>query len=454
MSRRKINPMFLILTVLTLLPLIGCYVWFYMTADNNRLRIEDLSGDRSELNHLTISGLLADNSHKSSFLFSKGKMTQTISSCSPSYLKQFEEVPLNKRDYLKYNRIRLADDAHTENDIYINENNGNLDIITSTDKANLYYSIAGGKKSFIFKTGVIYYSEYYGLLLRYQQKKGSNVRVPVEYAGFRNVQTGNMRNNRYQFRTYNDRIYIYTCTGADCMGTGGVFDITDAYYGTDYGAGARIEQYTKNQIAVLENLAPINLENGRVQIFGMEIVQDRMFFLLTIDNQIVIRPFDMASSTFLEDIPLDLTIDPEQYNSTDGLPNYAFSVHDSFICFEFQEAIPKTAGQPQKWQSHFCVLDTETLSLPIDCSDHLPRISWKSSQMLYKDEKLYTLSAYPVTRNNSVNFSEDLRIQVYNQERLLYSGRLVSDVSDDIQYRGKQDSNSLYYRAYYNLRLQ
>lgn len=454
MNRRKISPMFCVLAVLTVLPLIGFYVWFYMAADNNGLRIEDISGNPSELNNLTISGLLADNSHKSSFLFSKGKLTQTISSCSPSYLEQFEEVPLNKRNYLKYNRIRLADDAHTENDIYINENNGNLDIITSTDKANLYYSIAGGKKSFIFKTGVVYYSEYYGLLLRYQQKKGSNVRVPVEYAGFRNVQTGNMRNNRYQFRTYNDRIYIYTCTGADCMGTGGVFDITDAYNGTDYGEGARIEQYTKNQIAVLENLAPIDLENGLVQIFGMEIIQDRMFFLLTIENRVVIRPFDMNSLTFLEDIPLDLFIDPEQYKSTDGLPDYSYSLYDSFACFEFPEAIPKTSSQPKKWKSHFCVLDMNALSLSIDCSDNSPRTFWKPSKMLYKDDKLYTLSEFPVSRNNSVNFLEDLRIQIYSQKERLYSGRLISDVSDDIQYRGKQDSDSLYNRAYYNLKLQ
>lgn len=423
----------------------GFFAWYYLAGDDNRLRMEDIAGDREELEAVEIGGVLADDVHKTTFRFVHGQVRQQLSSSSYRYLNSLGPPAYKKDPDFKVNALRVAGDALTKSDIYDDPALDNIIAVHAT-KASLYYKFNNAKVPFMFKTEVTYVSPDYGIQIRYYQKAGSSSRRPTGQYSFKNVHTGDTKETDCT-RRVGDKTYVFTRTGRNCSGYGGVFEISDMLKGT-LGEDVQLERVTSIPITDPLNLAPIDLKDGQVQIFGMESAGDKLIFLTLQNNRVVLKPFDVGKDQFMYDVDLGLTVNPAY--CPEGLPTYAYAVCGDTIVLEIEAGLAGGQGQ-----NHYFILDHTTGKLRMTYTDPTHYSTWEPSVMLYKGEKLYILQRLKATQEAAFS-AQALQMTVCGPSTVLYRGKIVSDATDDALFRGKRsgDSPILHDRGYYALTLK
>jgi len=256
-----------------------------------------------------------------------------------------------------------------------------------------------------------------------------------------------------------DNMYLYTTTGADCTGFGGVYEIKIVD-----------NHWTVSQ----ENLAPLDLKDGKVQIVGMKASKNWFVFITVENNKVIIKPFNRSSNTVENDIiigPLPKSAITENFDSlhnviTDVFYNAAIQ-DDEFFNIEIIEKHSEYSNEyPQS--TIFSTISLTQNEIVISYRENNPFYLLNKDRrgdflhsyetiMKYKNNRLYILRSYfrmPYVTDEALNI---VQISVYENNQDVYQGELISTVEEDYNYQGAEPSKSYgttYMRSYYYLELE
>lgn len=447
MIKKIRRHMVIVAAVVTAAVLCIVWGWFAVAVRDNNLHLQTMFGSLSPADDVTISGLLADTRQKSAFTLhirdGDYTVSQSFSASSEEFLNSFDHssLPIKKINYLLPAQGAKVED-HSE-DAYTKGYT-----LLVTDYAQLYYAIEGPDSDFLFATDVVYGKEGAKLELEFAPQKDPKALFPTYYMRLWGLRTGEQDAQPYLIRQAGEKTYIFTRTGADCRGFGGLYDITEALE-SPAGDQPVLPNDSRYYQIELPNLAPIDLEDGNVQIFGMEVVGDRMVFLLLDGGEIVLRWFDPQTLTFVGDTSLGVPMERE--GDGDQLPVYQFTtVGKEQAVLE----IPSIFDDEVRATNYF-LLSGASCAIEASCTDSRGYISWRPSLVLWKNERLYTLKSVPTQYPTGV-FDTHLLLNIYDDGRLVYSGAVVSSAADDARYAEQSITaqEPLPIREYYDLSLK
>ena len=439
--------MVIVVAVITAITLCALWGWFAVAVRDNDLHLQTMFGSLSPEDDVTISGLLADTQQKSAFTLQirDGSCTvyQSFSASSEDFLNSFENSSPSIR---KTNYLLPAEGAEVKDRSKDAYTEGYTLLVT--DYAQLYYGVQGPESDFLFATDIVYGREGALIELEFAPQRDSQALFPTYYMRLGDLRTGERDAQANLIRQAGEKTYMFTRTGADCSGFGGLYDITEALKSAA-GEQPVLPNNSHYYQIELPNLAPIDLEDGNVQIFGMEVVGDRMVFLLLDHGQIVLRWFDPQTLTFLGDIVLDIPTDLQEYS--DQLPLYRFTADENGMAVL---EIPSIFEDSVRSVNYF-VLNAATCAIESICTDSRGYIAWRPSLSLWKNGRLYTLKSVP-TQYPAGIFDTYLLLNIYDEGSMVYSGAVVSSAGDDARY-AEQPVNAqekLPIREYYDLALE
>ena len=447
MIKKIHRHMVIVVAVITVIVLCTVWGWFAVAVRDNNLHLQTMFGTLSPADDVTISGLLADTRQKSAFTLQirDGDYTvsQSFSASSEDFLRSFSR---SSPPIQKINHLLPAQGAEIEDRSEEAYTEGYTLLVT--DYAQLYYAIEGPESDFIFVTDIVYGREGAKLELEFAPRKDTETKFPTFYTRLGDLRTGEQDTQPYLIRQLGEKTYIFTRTGADCHGTGGLYDITEALK-SSAGRQPILPNDDHYYQIELPNLAPIDLEDGNVQIFGMEVVGDRMVFLLLDGGEIVLRWFDPQTLTFLGDTVLEIPTQLE--GNGDQLPAYRYTaVGEDLGVLE----IPSIFDGAVRATNYFLLNGTDCAA-ETACTDSRSYIAWRPSLVLWKNERLYTLKSVPTQYPTGI-FDTYLLLNIYDDGRLVYSGAVVSSAGDDARYAEQPigEQEPLPIREYYDLSLE
>lgn len=449
--------LFAVISAFTVAALGTGYFYTYSCIPQKAVEIVNSSGDRSVLDDIKISGVIADELHKQEFTITGNSVSCNFQASSRDFTSKFAEVlPGNMPINLRSN-IQIPDDAKTSRSTSENQD-GSITTSVTANKADLYYIIYKDRITFSFKTDVIYNSDSMGveissttknnkLITTSQNSGGGDIGIPCEMVYLvRTSETG--------------RVFAFTSTGKNCSGFGGAYEITDYLKSSD-----KALKNVKDPATIdVPNIAPIDLKNGAVRIFNMEVLSNQLVFFTEENSQVVLKVFDLNTNQFLDDINLGYQKSLANIKYTDSI-KYHTEVDGDMLYFALNIYDESTANSISKINNLFAVYDGQKKQLVFQCngSFSLSNVNINQSDvvMKYKDGRLYVVrkyNSYDLQKNKNYNAaaSQNAEISVYGDHGLLYEGLFQSDVKDDRLFQGQRDSlsNQIYFRNYYGLKLE
>lgn len=429
---------FAVTAIVTLFIIVIMFFYIDGLKNNNTLYIEDIYGDRSELDNIRLSGVIADQFYKSEFEFVKSEPSQKYSGSSDEYINNMSK---SKEKIIARRDIDISEGAQTI-ETEEKDTQGGISKKIRINRADLFYLIEGGGRPFSFKTEVTYNSDHFDM---YVTKTNINDSYSRTGWGMSNVDYGIAMPDITNVRYMNGRTYVFTTTGKDCRGFGGVYDITD-----------ELSNKNSNKDISLKNIAPVDLENGNVQIINMEAAQSKIVYLIVKNNQLLYRVFDIKNNIFLKDIDFGVTTTESTFQRAE--PNFNISINGRYLCFDL--LIDSNVNNIWNFTTHYFVLDLESNQFVFEFTEPPPtdyKRSCSHTVMKYRDSKLYIFREFAVWPDNFGGTGKpEVYITVLNNKGKLYEGRIISDVAEDLAFVGTQDNLSMriYFRNYFNLSIE
>lgn len=420
----------------------------YSDRMKDNLHIEDISGDRSALQDISISGVLSDRTQQTSFTFANGQLTKRFSMVtSGDYEKQRQYNQLIVNRAVIYPSTEVDSDSLVKKVTLKQESNGT---IRGEYRYSKGYIVLNGTKNQKIKTDVVV---------------GGQMSIPFTIDPTGKEETSYVQGG-CDLSMYanpvveaNGRKYVYTFTDTSCSGYGGVYDMTD---------------YFKNPgvLSDVPNLAPVYLEDGKVQIEGLAAEKDRLMYLLVINRMVYIRPFNLVTNSFEKDIkvgPVPEGVTVKKLGGGYSYDEQSETIYDPFIkaqaqgdklCLMF---LPKTFADLGTYISgricNFYVVDIAKGKLLVSLPDQLidsGRVNLESTSMVYKNDTLFILQAYGVLAPSNYQSPKNcIKISAYKDGSTVYQGNIVSDAQDDFEYQNQNltGNDLLKMRDYYFLSL-
>lgn len=418
----------IILCVFTIAGTVFCGVFLKNQVENYDVGLNDVQGDRAFLQGIKISGTVADSLHKQDFEITDGNTKTKLSPLTKEERENFDPDPMSEVfDWVRYTfePLEIPTEAKT-----VTAHEAAVFVGVSTFK-NVRFSI---------RTDMTVKNEQHTYSFVYENIGGRLQQTSTSFSFFDMPQsetTGFVRQN-----PKTGKIYLFTKSGRDCAGIGGVYDVTEHIQ----------KSYTDYEPVELENLAPIDLKGGRVRIIDMQITGEKMVFFVFEDGEVVLKPFDMSDGRFKEDISLG-----KQKFADGGCNIRSYSCVDDrylIVAFEMKET------DVYKYDNRFytIVYDTQAERVVFNQTEERMEIyfgTYISVKMKYKDNKLYLLRNYLIynqPREYVNNF--ELRITVLDTSGTVYSGVVTSGVSEDRLFGERNQLITMQYREYFNLALE
>lgn len=418
----------IILCILTIAGTVFCGIYLRNQVNNYKVGLTDVQGDRANLQGIKISGTVADNLHKLDFEITDGSAKTELSAITREERKSFDSAPMSELfDWIhyEYEPFEIPTEAKT---------------VTVNEAAVTFWVSTFDGVHFSFRTDMTIKNEQYPYSFVYENTDGkihqtsgslSFVDIPQsETTSFvrQNPKTG--------------KIYLFTKSGRDCAGFGGVYDITEHIH----------KPYTDYESVELENIAPVDLKDGNVRIIDMQINGDKMVFFIFEDGEVVLKPFDMSANRFEDDIRLG------KLKFADGgcnIRNYS-CVDDRYIIAAFE--MKETDVYAYDNRFYTIVYDTQTERVVFNQAEERMEIypgTYIDVKMKYKDNNLYLLRNYRRYKYSGEILSDnELRITVLDGSGTIYSGVITSGVGEDAMFGTRNQLITLQYRAYFNLALE
>jgi hypothetical protein len=444
----KIKKLLLIITSILSVTLICVFtIYLYSMQNNDKLYVKNISGNINALNNTNITGALSDNIIKTDFRIINGKV---LKNSVPVANNTFNNISNNNPGIYINEIMRPSSDANTKKSSYIDKDGNNVNV-TSTDKCDLYYTVVLNGMKISIKTDVK--RNFIDGNYVYTSGKGKNGSFSNE-GGTKQHHYGsnNMFDSpRYDLgKKYNNKIFIYANTGTLCSGIGGIYEISEQL---KQPKGTNFEQ---NSVLVnSKNIAPVDLEDGKVQIIGFEVVDDKLVLAVKNNGELTMKIYDAKSYKFIQDI------DTGFFQSPIILCDYVFTVNGDYLNAEVYSTGKNSSDISL---SSFFTIDTKRLECLLLYNESksvlVGDIMENDSYLLYKNDTLYVIRKYltdeyrPLMRSSWAN-SNCIHITAIKNNQSVYEGEIVSDANEDVMYQGEQDKYDarIYVRDFYNIRL-
>ncbi|OJU18441.1 MAG: hypothetical protein BGN88_11285 [Clostridiales bacterium 43-6] len=427
----------------------------------DNLQIKDISGDRAVLNPIAIRGVLSDDITQTSFEFTGNGIKKKFSMVTneDAFALYRYQSPSVSTDVLPV--MEMAPDANVEKVKLNTEDNGRENGEYRFDKALVSYKITGRfpkSKPATLKTQVVHRDELIQPYTEFPDGK--------EIKGSINGGYPTLFDTKFIVETEN-KVYLYTFTDSDCTGYGGVYDITDCYNGKKNGG----EQE-------LPNLAPVDLEGGKIQIEGLEAVDNRLVYILVKNRMVYIRPYNLITRQFEKDIeicpvPKGNTI-KRGYDVTNKYYGFTQSDDSETIHSQFVETEVMGSNLCLAVKSDFATgnsfnylngATTSFYAVDLMKQNVLEAVSnilidersimLSNTKMVYKNNILFALQRYRAAVNGKTTETH-VKIMAFQKGLCIYEGEIRSDIDEDYQFQ-EYDTRStyrLYMRDYYFLELK
>jgi len=291
-------------------------LWLQNSLKAATFDLEDLFGQRDELNGICITGSLHDAGHSLEFTLEDGKITTytTIYDSYSDYLDQIREYPYiwslsdNKNtDILASISSRISNSAETlvqEKEIATGEftSFGEEIVVKKTvtyaNEVDYYCYVRLFDDLFetaLFKTGISRKSDRKEFMFEDESHcvKTENELIPI-YAS-QGVASA------YNHRVYpkvvkaGGKYFVTITTNEFCSGSGGIYRI-DEFERYDY---------ERDRFGRVTKTVDVDLKGGKVEVIGLEAVSDKLLLLLKDNNRLVLRLHDTDGS-LLDEIKPDI----------------------------------------------------------------------------------------------------------------------------------------------------
>jgi hypothetical protein len=397
---------FILVSFLALSALGISYMVLNSLKEDSNFYIKTVSGDKSVLENLEISGVLQDSYGGVNFKLMNGKVD-----------KEFNYYN-DEQDYWRHLTSGMNNKAK------------NLMVIKDVD-----YSINVHKDNDNEST-VNIYRRFRKLSSKaedeYLELKGDFSTSAVDYypSGLAQMQF---------VEEIEGKVYLVIPTNETFTGKSSIYEISK--FSKD--------QYNRDS-GTYRKLADIDLEGGKVQVLGMVAVKNNLCVITRVQDEIALRVFNLVKETFL---PVSEVVFQDLY--IDGIYSYG----DYLI-------INQAYGESQSKISVINISDTMSLVTKIDRQAiGSERVN---SDMIYKNGRLYTIRErimYP-EENKDLKFNPSLRMPRFSLDLVVYAvdgsivfnGSLESDAVDDLIWTHNDfgNSNSYHYpqRQYESIKLK
>ena len=446
---KTIKKLFLGVTVIICISgiLISFLVLYPRRYDDN-LHIKDISGDSSVLKDITIKGVLSDEIQRTNFSYKDGILQKTFSYVRDKSIDNYNYQQNNYTGLPIFKDFYFPEDADKKVNTYTDER-GYKVTETTANKSGFALKIGG----MTIKTDVIYYRPYKQTWTEYGNGAASSS------AGIGGG-TGIDEHTLTPLEISGERTYIYTTTGSASSGFGGVYDIT--------GLSERREYETTN-------IAPIDLKDGAVEIVGMKASESWLVFITVENDKVILKPFNLKSKEFTGDISIGslpegvksniLYEDSDKYSLEISRVFYSAVLQDD----EFFNIEIKQKGDGSKSYFYTIALNQNKIVLSFEesasyfdsskgqftYSDNSPKTFMK-----YKNNRLHILRSYLQTsaltgRSGTIPLNS-VHISVYENEKNVYQGEIVSAAEDDYIHQNldlSREYGRIYVRSYYYLEI-
>ncbi|HLU22302.1 MAG TPA: hypothetical protein VKZ77_07440 [Bacillaceae bacterium] len=348
---------------------------------------KDVKGERSVLNGISISGELADAYHRTKFIVENGKVnykTDVLDIPQTMYQQQSEkEFTFHRAGQITNNfEVELKDYSKTPSSSYAR-------IITDIEY-NLSKSLYG--VSFVN-------THHYGLT------------------------------------TISDKVFYTAPTSTNAGGVNGIYELKF----TEYYINTIQEKYNPRTLTTFE-LNKVNDQTG-IQVLGLEAVGNKLALILIKNHKLTIRVFDSETGTQLGETNLkdDFFIGDQENPEAKEVHR---SNYDSFSYNDLLILSFTSLGSTEN--------DSKKTIISIDFTDEVKiiginkgrftnstsRDSDNIEEMYYKNNKLYIVNtAVDRAKENDVNravlLPKYIKVYVYDENGLIYEGRLETDIHDD-----------------------
>jgi hypothetical protein len=456
-------------SVITIVGITGSFFTLYPRRYDDGLRIDHLSGDYSALDELKIKGILSDGIQKMEFVFDNGTFGRQYSVVTDDSITDYiynEHVRSILGNDFIYKVYLIPDDADKKISESIDEQ-GNRVTKTSANKAIIRMFSSG----ILFQTDIVILSDDYGFYGIERKKKDEEI-YWMEGGLERPIDAGIGGDYLKPIETIHGKHFLYTTTGTDCTGVGGIYELK------------REKDYW---LVIDENLAPLDVKNGAVQIVGMRGSKDWFVYITVHEDQVVLHPFNRQSNCFEDDITVGALPETAKTEWNERFviqePFYNATVQDNGICNI--EMIEKPEDAYSLPKSHFYSVDLTEGKVLLSYEEdpffyneqngqYLYDPNYSETVMKYKKNRLYVLRSYretitSVMQENASSQYEDyisifentssrnsVHISIFENNRSIYEGELLSAARDDYAYQGDgtyQTYGYPYMRSYYYFEL-
>ncbi|GIP32659.1 hypothetical protein [Paenibacillus sp. J2TS4] len=413
------------------------FMRIYTAKEAGTFELRDLSGDRSALEDVTISGDLRDGYHRTHFSI-QGSLVETATEIYDNVAGRFSN---------RYSpgAPKIIDGIqHEARPSFV----GTFDFdITYEDRRNLKNITSG---TGYVKTGLTYHdprkSENIGMIT-------DNMDTSIITGTNTNSGSGTstedssrqyffMNHLNYGITRIGDKVYFTVPTTSDYTGTNGIYEITDFTVGG----------FSRPSEKAAKELVTIDLDNNRkegapkIEVLGLEAVGDKLALILAEDNKLTLRRFDSRSGAELGKVTMDdIAIQDNASFPADSKEETHYAAYEAHIDHDVQVInliLSRGPSEPD---------DVKTTMLSFDLSNGIKWIDtvkesypreeidrfYDTTLISHRQGKLYVVKTLIESEEESqvpydIVRPKHLMIYVYENAKLVYKGELVTDMNDDI----------------------
>jgi len=463
------KSLLIVCAIVVLAGLLSSFALMYPKRYNDGLTLQDESGDRSYLNEVEFYGVLSDDIQQTAFTFANNKWDKKYGFVTDREL------------YEQYNYLR----GYIDSSLYPHPTICSIemtDVVLNPNPDSWEEDQYGNRsKSYIGK-GIITYSVNNRLfpsdiIWSGNMTKGLSGIVSGDGNGYDRGYNG--LTERKGFLWQDDKLYLYTLTDSNCFGYGGIYDITSLHKEGWIQTKTPTVSSGDSVVAVpvgpgetkinLPNIAPLDLEDGKIQIVDMAATENKLIYLFVKNGLLYMRPFNLQTNSFENEIELGQIPKNTQgqgnyaYITENGTPHIGFTEmfsQGNIICVAaFSNVTSDNAGSYYEGlRCSFYAADIERGTLlqsamedPLDDA----QISIKNIEMLYKNDTLYVFRKYGVMRlvaSGTAYIPESrLKISVYKGSKSVYQGNIISGAQEDYKWQHQEPDLGIrtYMRDYY-----
>jgi hypothetical protein len=470
---RLLRKLFLLIcAIIVMVGMLSTWLLLYPRRYDDGLTLQDVSGDRSYLNNVRFHGVLADDIVRTTFQFEDNQWEKEFRFVTEEDSSKQYHYSHGYKDITRYPYPMVVSLEMT--DVVPNPNPGGFAEDEQGNRSEAYigdgiitYSVQNRR----FSSDVIWSGH---------MTQSISLVVSGDYGEYDDF---DRMNSTKGFLWKDDRLYLYTITDSYCSGYGGVYDITELFQAGWYKVDEPKSSERPNEVDIskplgpgavwveLPNIAPLDLEDGKVQIIDMAATENSFIYLYVRNQLLYMRAFHLETNSFENEIEVGKI--PENVHALsmyknrviNGKPQGDFTdmvCVDNIICLAVSSNASSSDYLDYDYGLSYAyyavdIVGGKLLQAVMEESDRNEKTSMRNLDMTYKNDALYVFGKYDINRSEDLNDIENhLKISVYKKSQSVYQGNILSDAQEDYKYRfwPQEPETKITMRDYYYIGIE